>query len=281
VSGGKYMKKKIIFSISISFMIIVSNIAISPCSSEVVWSENFDDGDMEGWTVTQGNFTVINGYLESVAKEKLQTPFGSAGGSDHDLLSCCFTQSKVAVGTWSFDIYFNCSAERPEIAVEFMTKKQTKWGPGMPLGAEAYGKTYGIYAGYDTAGYYELYTAPYFPGVIEIKLYPTGPGLKRKEWHHIDVTRDEAGQIRLYVDGILGIDIVDIQVTESQYFGIMLEYSHRGKSYIDNIVVSDTIDIHPSEDETTKSNALELPTKLAIVGIFVAALIIWSIKRSN
>ncbi len=144
-----------------------------------------------------------------------------------------------------------------------------------------YGNTYGIFAGYNCAGFYELYTAPTFPDVDQIKFYSTRSGLTRKEWHHLDITRDKEGRICFYVDDILGIDVVDPSVTESYNFGIMLEYSHRGKTYIDNIVVSDTIDIQPSETETTKSNTLELPIKLAIVGIFVILLIIWSIKRSN
>jgi hypothetical protein len=158
-----------------------------------------------------------------------------------------------------------------------MTKKQTKWGLGMTM----MGEVYGIYGGHVRDGFYELYTAPYFPGAIQIERYSTSSGMKRKEWHHVDVTRDEEGRIRLYVDGDLGIDVVDSRVTESYYFGIMLEYSFRGKSYIDNIVVSDTIDVHPTEDETIKSGSMELPIKLAIVGIFVVALMIWSVKRSN
>ena len=63
------MKKKfihILFSIVIMF---ISGMAIHPCGSEVVWSEDFEDGDFDGWTVTQGDFTVENGYLESVAQE--------------------------------------------------------------------------------------------------------------------------------------------------------------------------------------------------------------------
>ncbi len=272
------MEKKFNHKLLSILILLISGIAILPCKSEVVWSEDFDDGDMAGWTVTQGNFTTVNGYLESIVQEKMVLPMG---GSDIDLLSCCFTQSTIAVGTWSYDIYFDCTSELPEIAVEFMTLKLTKWTTGMGTTAENQGKTYGIYAGYNYPGTYELYTAPSFPGSQMLKIYSTGPGLTRKEWHHIDVTRNEDGQIRMYVDGKLGIDFVDNQVTESYYFGIMLEYSHKGKTYIDNIVVSDTIDVHPSEDEITKSGSMELPIKLAIVGIFIAALIIWSIKRSN
>ncbi len=275
------MEKKLIYVLTTTFLIFISIMAVPPCSSEVVWSEDFDDGDMEGWTVTQGNFTVVNGYLESVVNEEYKGVF-AGGGSEYFLLSCCFTQSNVAVGTWSFDVYFDCASELPELAVEFMTKKQTRWGLGMPLGAEAHGKTYGIYAGYNIPGSYELYTAPSFPVAEQIKLYSTVQGLKRKEWHHIDITRDEEGQIRVYINGVLGIDTIDTRVTESYYFGIMLEYCFRGKSYIDNIVVSNTIDVQPSEADTQKSGSIpSFPIESVIAGLIVVSIIIWSIQRRN
>lgn len=249
------------------------------CSSEVVWSEDFEDGDMEGWTITQGNFTVVNGYLESSVKEKYKGPIG---GADIDLLSCCFTQSNIAVGTWSFDIYFDCQGEHPQIFIEFMTMKQTRWS--LNSDASFLQETYGIYAGYEYPGIYKLYTHPYFPGFKEIDPYSTIPGTKRKVWHHIDITRDQEGLIRVYIDGILGIDKIDTIVTESSYFGIILEYSFRGKSYIDNIVVSDTIDIHPSETEIGKINTRDryrLPLIIILFTLIILPVILWISKNKK
>lgn len=264
------MEKKLIYLLATTFIFFIQMMTVVPCSSEVVWSEDFNDGDMDGWTVTQGNFTVENGYLESIVNEKYL--------EDFYLLSCCFTQSTVSVGTWSFEIMFDCSSEYPEIAVEFMTKKQTRWSRGMsPLG-----EVYGIYAGWEYPNIYELYTAPYFPSSTKIEMYPTVPGTKRKVWHHIDITRDEEGRIQVYFDGVLGINEVDTRLTESYYFGVMLDYHHIGKTYIDNIVVSDTIDVQPTEEAAKKGGSIPgFPIESVIIGLIGVTIIIWSIQRTN
>ncbi len=265
------MEKKFIHILFSILIMLISGIAIPPCKSEVVWSEDFDDGDMEGWTVTQGNFTVENGYLESIVNEKYL--------EDYYQLSCAFTHSTVTVGTWSFDIMFDCTGEYPEIAIEFMTKKQTKWSLGMsPLG-----EVYGIYAGWGYPGVYEFYTEPRFPGAVKIDMFPTVQGTKRKVWHHIDITRNDQGQIHFYIDGVLGFERTDDRVTESYYFGVMLDYHWRGKTYIDNIVVSDTIDVHPSEAASARKSISVpgFPIESALIGLFLVSIILWSIKRSN
>ena len=36
------------------------------CNATVVWSDNFDDGDHEGWTIESGDFAVGDGMLKPV-----------------------------------------------------------------------------------------------------------------------------------------------------------------------------------------------------------------------
>ena len=44
---------------------------MSICKADVVWSDDFDDGDIDGWTIAQGNFSVEDGTLRSTVKEKM------------------------------------------------------------------------------------------------------------------------------------------------------------------------------------------------------------------
>ena len=60
-------------------------------------------------------------------------------------------------------------------------------------------------------------------------------------WQHIDVTRDVDGRTRVYLNRTLYIDVVDHVVRKSHVFW----YEPYEGASIDNIVVSNTVDIEP------------------------------------
>jgi hypothetical protein len=54
-----------------------------------VWSDDFDDGDYDGWIIAEGMFLVEEGALKAVSS-----------------MSTAFLPSAIAVGTWSFAVKF-------------------------------------------------------------------------------------------------------------------------------------------------------------------------------
>ncbi len=237
------------------------------CKAEVVWSEDFDDGDIDGWTIVQGNFSVEDGTLRSIVEE-----FHYA---ERWFLSVMYHPSTIAVGTWSFDFMFDSPSESPVIVVDFMSQTQHQY-----LGTSR-GNNYGFYVGNEYPAQVVLYQDAHFqgPGGSFVERHTTFSGTERQKWHHIDITRDEEGRLRVYIDGDLGIDVVDKAYSESSFLGVMLEHSRRGDAVIDNIVVSDTIDVEPSQSEEGSRGIPGFPFESVIIAIVVGVFIFWRMQQ--
>jgi hypothetical protein len=256
--------KESYFKLSLGIIFItclITNLKI--CRAEVVWSDNFDDGDISDWMIAQGRFTVENGSLQSVATGTITL--------DYSILSQAFHPSKVYTGTWSFDYKLEYSSTCPELAVNFIGVTATVWDI-----SSAQGKDYGFYLGWYRPGEYELYKNMKFPGAQVLSLCSSDSSYEKDVWHHVDITRGEDGRFCVYVDGVLGIDLVDKEHMESNYFGVYLEYSDRGRVLIDNIVVSDTVDIDPPEFDEPG-----LGMRLYQIGVFsIVAIVIGLMVRA-
>ena len=62
-------------------------------AAAVVWSDNFDDGNYDGWTVEDGDYSVTDGALRSEATG--------------DLNNIIWYPSTTAVGTWNFSFMYD------------------------------------------------------------------------------------------------------------------------------------------------------------------------------
>jgi hypothetical protein len=242
------------------FFFITICIELPPCIAHVVWSEDFESGNLDGWIIVMGDFIIEEGALHSkVSKNML---------ADYFMMSGMYHPSTVSVGTWSFDFKCEGIADCPELIVDFMSLTQHR----MDFGSQ--GENYGFYIGWFRTSSYELYKNAKYPNdELALKIYQSNSGTEMNKWHHVDITRDEDGTIRVYVDGELGIDLVDKTHSESNYFGVNLEYSERGKAIIDNIVVSDTIDIVPPPKKGF--NIPGFPFESLITGLVSIAILIW------
>jgi hypothetical protein len=237
------------------------------CNAEVVWSEDFD-GDLEGWFIVQGNFSVEDGTLRSTHEKML-----SSSLSD---LSVIWHPSRVSVGTWSWDWMFDSLNESPELIVSFFSLTQHGFSMGQ------IGKNYGIYCGHLEQSELWLYENDKFPGSEAVLgRYSSTKGTRRGVWHHVDVTRNEDGLFRVYADGVLVMETENNRYTEPVSFGVMLEHSWRGDSVVDNIIVSNTIDIDPSMavEEEKQQGIPGFPFESILAGLIAGALIIWMVQR--
>ena len=196
------------------------------CRASPVWSDNFDDLNYDGWTVMNGTFTAADGTLRPT------------GLSSYYII---VHPSSVTTGTWSFDVTGLLDTATPyyETRVLFMCVKPVPYagwnGMGVPTrggdsrgGHAHYIEVFGSVAGEDQA--WDLGDAK-LPSDTDMLA-----------WQHIDITRSSDGRICVYVNGTLLLDVTDTRITTSNYFCFATSLS---ASAIDNIVVSDTVDIQP------------------------------------
>jgi hypothetical protein len=160
------------------------------------------------------------------------------------------------------------------MAVNFMSLTQTTW----VLNPRSISECYGVYVGWFRPDKIELYVDLKYPGAGELLSLTHSPSRPRT-WYHVDVTRDDEGRIRVYVDGVMKIDEVDSTLSESVFLGVMLEHSWRGDAVIDNIVVSDTIDIEPQERQRTGIPGF--PLESTILGLVSGAVLLWINQRNR
>jgi hypothetical protein len=187
-------------------MLYISLYMASPCKAEVVWSDNFDDGNYDGWYAMNGVFSVEDHTLKPVS------------GDNNYWISHIST---VDNGTWSFDALVG------EGIVVWIT-----WDFNIENG---------------------LFVAIFsISDGTHLRLFSFDNGNQSmfgeyilssstSSWQHIDVTRDVDGRTCVYLNRTLYIDVVDHVVRKSQ----VLWYEPYEGASIDNIVVSNTVDIEP------------------------------------
>ncbi|MHA1908438.1 MAG: hypothetical protein ACW98Y_14150 [Candidatus Thorarchaeota archaeon] len=193
----------------------VSTLAICPMmgSAALVWSDNFDDGDYNGWTVTDGSFSIENGALNSDSS-----------------WSTIVRNSSIDSGTWSFDIFVESDNDTNSLdcAIFFIVgdyEFPTDDSGGFSDMVDPYGLFFSenllmLIAGPSTIEHYETTTE--FTG-----------------WWHIDITRDSDGTFSLFINDFFYMAEIDTLYSESGYF----VFWSRENCMLDNIVVSDSIDI--------------------------------------
>ena len=210
MSGSKFHKTTIWISVAIfltSALLVGCSSIETPPDSTIVWSDDFEDGDLDGWfehpTHASDIFFVEEGALA----------FGQEGGFiGHS--------SNVLYGTWSFDIYLIDKIGRNLAGMRFtegVTNDQNIFIDNMPNTQVI------IFNQFDTTDPQEK--------SVDLGERVTG-------WHHFDITKDENNVIRVYMDGDFLLELFDDRPYETER--IYLFASFEGPAF-DNIVVSDAV----------------------------------------
>jgi hypothetical protein len=214
----------------------------------VVWSDDFDDGDYDGWSICSN--TVINPPSDwSAANYHLQVLQGDSGTISHP--------SNVAYGTWSFDFKANGTQVTmgQGLSIGFISNDiNNVTDVADPEDWSCYGLK--IRAAIVTEGQkFYLSLTKWYRGVFTI-LDDTDSYLPVVGCHHIDVSRTIEGLFHVYVNGSLVMQGEDNEMTTSKLFVVSLA----DWNMIDNVVVDDA----PPTDW--------LP--IAIVGVSAVAIIV-------
>ena len=216
---------------------ILSLASLSPSQAATVWSDNFDDGNMDGWTIYEGGFTCAGYRLE-----------GHSGVDFNDASHA----STVAGGTWSFDVYHR-------VIIFFMA---SDLDPGTDWPNDSYGLAYD-------------------PSIDAWRLVRHTDGAfapMKRSYEHTDgpvsvvITRNATDFIHIWIEDDLVMTDQDSTHSSSEYFYVQCQEG----AWIDNIVVSNTVDRVP-EDGNGQNGGQEytpIPIEVVILGIIGVSVII-------
>jgi hypothetical protein len=151
-----------------------------PAVAEVYWSDYFNDGDYEGWTVLEGSFTV-----PSSPKHCLRAGSGS--------MNMIYHPSIQTNGTWLFEMYEDGNEER-SIEVLFMaTGMQPEEFEGYSIWLVYNPTEYGItFSRWNYSSYFE-HSARCI--LYRHQLWTEEMDLPEPAWHTFNITRTADGDI--------------------------------------------------------------------------------------
>ena len=261
-----------IVGFAILFLLCWMGFSPLACRGAVVWSDDFNDGDYDGWTICE------NLALGS------KWPTGGFNGSqwlatnsylqlDQEGQGVITYPSNVAYGTWSFDFKFN------ETQIGFGSDADVVIISDDGILTEGWPRPYyEIYIRFVVSTFEE-------PRNFTLKLKKTRDGDKTTidsvwpvpvaGWHHIDVTRNTTGWFSVYHNGSLvmeGEGGTDIDTSE--LFWLQFEEWQM----IDNIVVND--EVIPITPPTTTPPPFDwLPIGIGVSAVVIIVVLVIILKR--
>ena len=190
-----------ILAVLAMFCILVASLFPTPSSAQLVWQDDFEDRNLEGWTVSYGDFTVENGTL--TFEEIERQPMGRV-----------YHPSTGAYGSWSFDIFgkfwhVDFIADSDFLTYIYGYVFGTKLDP--EPGFEFYKI---LNASVETIGKYDADISD--------------------DWHHVNITRNTEGHFEVYIDRELVMQGTDASIMTSSFF---IYHTRMNGSAIDNIEV--------------------------------------------
>ncbi len=223
--------------------ILLITFSASLCSGSVVWSDDFNDGNYNGWTVDNGTFSATNHQLEVIGQE--------------DDWAVIKYPSTIAYGTWSLDIYVNESADSNYdwiklllLADEILPQTDSA---DIPI-------SNGYVIAIDPAT--GIFINP-GPPVIQIFRYTDSESYQfiRNSvnpfygWLNVSIIRDTSGTFRIYINELY-FEITDNTHSTTAFFGLASYVGHA----FDNVVVDNAISA--------------LPFDLVFIGVIITIIII-------
>ncbi|MHA2253864.1 MAG: hypothetical protein ACXAD7_26160 [Candidatus Kariarchaeaceae archaeon] len=233
------------------FVLILILSQALPNSAAQVWSEDFegnlDDWTLEGyywdanytWWQTTHDLKIVDGALTAPQS----TTFNDTQIAYHD--------SAVEYGTWSFDWTLGDGNVGYDAFVFMMNDETDLYNFSGINEADFRFEGYGLLMDFFQVGvvpelrlieYYGVDSNKFADAHVVEKLEPT---TRDQGSFHFDITRNEDGKIRIYMDDELMIEFTDKSTPQSE----RIQYvSWTGNTAIDNIVVDDQVK-DPSKDD--------------------------------
>jgi hypothetical protein len=207
---------------------------VTSSDAAIVWEDNFNDGNYDGWTVSVGDWRVSDGVLETYYVSSY--------------IWRIWHPSTQVVGTWSFDV------ETSTFAVFENTFLFMANGTDTTFTYDGYG----IKITHDDFLFMKFYEGSSIP--LKMASIDGIAG----SWAHVDITRNSTGEFHVYINATSSIAEPDISIvdTEYSYSEQFVINSNQEGFLLDNIVVDDEIKITPlvSTPTTTTNTTISSTT---------------------
>jgi len=257
------------------FTMVVLCISIYPASvnATVVWSDDFNDGDYNGWTICD-NSTLLGGGWGFNGSTWDATNYYLEVTDAPDTWGIISHPSDVANGTWSFDFKdddFQSRAADTAMVV-FMSGNFYDWDDFYE-DANFYWIDFDVYSS-------ENYTVGLKKRSGSVITPIASADVPAAGWHNFDVTRNTTGEFKVYHNGAPIMEGLDTEFNTSDQFWLWF----KTEIMIDNVLVDDELNPrHFPTTTTTTPNGTEPPWDLILiasgVAVVVIALVVVVVKR--
>ena len=201
----------------------------------IIWSENFDGGDISNWNFFEINWTLPLGVVNLTAN-----PYDLFNVSEGVLRAIgpewntAAINSTIAYGTWTFDLDMQRAAEYDHFAVELIGEKFNEtWLPSDHT-VDGYRLSI-LIPDEDPDGVVRFVKGERDKPSVFLGTYSMSV---IRGWHNFIITRELTGQFHVYMDGIHIIEALDNTTIRYEQFCFFT----MANPAIDNITISDTID---------------------------------------
>jgi hypothetical protein len=259
------MKTKWKYVITVFTMAVLCiSVCTTTTNATVVWSDDFNDGNYDGWTICNNTILENGGYGLANSNWSAVDNCLQVNHEDYGIIT---HPSDVAYGKWSFDFRANESQvyEGQSALIEFIANNEIlstdNWNDPV-----SYYIRYMVFAGPEEDKNFTLQLRKWYDGVattIDTYQTPVVTG-----WHHFDVTRNTTGWFSVYLNGSPVLEGEDTDITTSELFWLWFE---KGQM-IDNIVVDD--DWNFTTTTTLDGTDGDTTFMLIIAGVGVAVVVI-------
>jgi hypothetical protein len=211
-------RKYFVLSLLLLALVLFPCSACSPTAADmtptpdtsIVWEDDFEDGDIEDWE-TYGDVKV------SVNEGVLTTGPNVRGVIYHEC--------KVSAGTWSFDLFYP-EIGNPDYSIALILDQDAT--NGLNVLSWTSGNTFSAFSSISN-------------GIVSQKTANLNKMLTG--WNHFDITRDDSGNVKLYLNGELVQEYEHELTSSPQWFSIGTLASG---PIFDNLVVRNkVVDIQP------------------------------------
>ncbi|MHA2250731.1 MAG: hypothetical protein ACXAD7_10225 [Candidatus Kariarchaeaceae archaeon] len=223
----------------------------------IIWSDDFNDGDYDGWTISGHYFPLVGSWRDTTGEVSVESKVLRIAGTKVFRNMTFATHASTQVyGSWSFDLDLkSVYGSSNHTHVYFIDARPVEDIPDFGPSFCCYDIAVISYPSDDPPDYAKE-ANDLSPAFFLIKR----PGVKIMDyyqvdaiagWYHFDITRDESGEFKVYINNTLRMQATDNtwQISRSFYFG-----AEAGTGMgIDNVVVRDDI-INPTNDGVLSSS---------------------------
>lgn len=258
-----------------------------PVYATIVWSDDFNDGNYDGWIIT-GIYAPVNStWVDTVGTaEVIDGELWFTGEQHFRNFSYAVHESTVAYGSWSFDVNVRpISGSSNHTHIYFLDSRSPEDVPDFQS----------PYSSYDIL----IYSAPWTieppdwmvpfdntaPSILLVRR-SLGSGVAIGTYqvdeinglYRFNVTRDETGRIQVFLNDTSIIDVTEQRSITPRSFYLN---SEAGIGY-DNIVVRQAASV---TNETSEDLSTLLGPVIAVGGVgtvvIIATLVIWKRRQPS